>query len=826
MSNRFTNLPEPGSPMAEPELQSVGLIGKEPPGSVRNGRFVSLLAALAKNHHVLSLADQGIVSATNFATTILLGRMAWKAELGNYWLGMTLVLLILSALNSLISSPLTLFIQRKDGLSPEVRSGVSLIHVSLLALLASFGFLLAGLAMVGAEETHAVSLVLFALALLAPPIMLREFARRVSLAKLQMTTVLTIDVGVSLVQITGLLWLGMDGKLNSVTAFVASGTACGTAVVAWLWVMRSQFAFDRSLVWPEWSRNWTFGRWILIDQLTVTANMYSLYWLLAFLKDTVATGNYSACMAIVSLANPFVFGMTNVLAPRLARAHGEADAASVRRLVWTSSAIIGLVVGGYSLLLTVWGDAVLELCYGAQFTGQHWTIITCVLAMFAGVMGTSVSHGLWVKQRNDINFRASSIGLVVTLLIAVPLLDDWGAVAANLGLLGGNIVATCLRYWAFVRLDRHRSAQPGGDSGFSPTNRKLSRASETAGVPQGATCVTETSFGPTPRVSIGLPVYNGANYLPVALDCLLAQSFTDFEIIISDNASTDETPAICRHYVAQDSRVRYHRVEENRGLTWNFNRVVELARGAYFTWAAHDDLRAESFLRQCVEVLDRNAEVVVCHSHNACIDATGQIIPNDRLAASVGSAFQALTPADETRRTAKLLSRRAPRRLAGVLMYTTCCYEIYGLMRTSALRQTGLMRPFFGSDMVLLAELSLNGRIHILPETLFYYRSHEQQASLASGEPEARQTMPVAKVKPRRKFAVPRKVRYPLSLLGLLVTTRLRLRERLQCVAVLLKFGVQPKKWHGLLEDILDGIKSKKFTDSADSSSANVIRAS
>lgn len=827
MTNQFANLPEPSNPLPEPELQSVGPVGIEAVQKPSNGRFFSLLASLARNHHVLSLSDQAIVSATNFATTILLGRMAWKAELGTYWLGMTLVLLILSALNSLISSPLTLFMQRKEGLSQAERSGVSLIHVLLLALLASSGFLLVGLAMFWSQETHAVSLVLLALALLAPPIMLREFARRVSLAKMQMATVLAIDLLVSVVQIASLFWLGSGDKLNSVTAFVTSGSACGVAVVAWLWVMRKDFVFEWSLVWPEWAKNWTFGKWILIDQLTVTANMYLLYWLLAFLKDASATGNYSACMAIVSLANPFVFGMTNVLAPRLAHAHGEEDAAGVRRLVWTSSAIIGLVVGSYCLMLTIWGDAVVALCYGAQFTGQHWTIITCALAMFTGVMGTSVSHGLWVKQRNDINFQASLIGLVVTLLIAIPLLDNLGAVAANLGLLAGNTVATSLRFWAFLRLSRRGSNTSNDDGPIGLARLTEILPEDLPGSPNIAHFTGKNARAASPRVSIGIPVYNGANYLPAALDCLLAQTYTDFELVISDNASTDETQAICERYAARDRRIRYHRVEINQGLIWNFNRVVELSRGEYFTWAAHDDLRDSFFLERCVETLDDDPSAVVCHAQTACVDANGEVIPRERNPTYTGSAGHQMTPLENLIRTTRLLSSKPHRRLEGVLMYTTFCHEIYGLIRKSALDKTPLMRPFFGSDMVLLAELSLLGRIYVFPETLFYSRSHTEQASLVSGETETNTNHSAAAPPKRRvRLAVPRKVRYPASLFGLLFTARLPIGNRMQCGAVLLKFGLQPKKWRGLCEDLVASIKPKPVSPGANASSSKIVQAS
>src|SRR4051794_3298661 len=95
---------------------------------------------------------------------------------------------------------------------------------------------------------------------------------------------------------------------------------------------------------------------------------------------------------------------------------------------------------------------------------------------------------------------------------------------------------------------------------------------------------------PPPKLSIGLPVYNGENFLAHAVDSILAQDFRDFELIISDNASTDRTAEICRGYAESDPRVRYVRFETNQGGSRNFCYVFELARGEYFKWAAHDDV--------------------------------------------------------------------------------------------------------------------------------------------------------------------------------------------------------------------------------------------
>jgi glycosyltransferase involved in cell wall biosynthesis len=89
-----------------------------------------------------------------------------------------------------------------------------------------------------------------------------------------------------------------------------------------------------------------------------------------------------------------------------------------------------------------------------------------------------------------------------------------------------------------------------------------------------------------PRVSIGLPVFNGEKYLAEALDSILSQTYRDFKLIISDNASTDRTEQICREYAAKDRRIRYYRNEKNIGAPKNFNRVFELSSGKYFRWDA------------------------------------------------------------------------------------------------------------------------------------------------------------------------------------------------------------------------------------------------
>ncbi|UBF27329.1 glycosyltransferase [Kovacikia minuta CCNUW1] len=129
-----------------------------------------------------------------------------------------------------------------------------------------------------------------------------------------------------------------------------------------------------------------------------------------------------------------------------------------------------------------------------------------------------------------------------------------------------------------------------------------------------------------PRVSVGLAVYNGENYIREAIDSILAQTFEDFELIISDNASTDKTQEICLEYAARDQRIRYDRADRNRGAAWNQNRVFELSTGTYYKLAAHDDVIAPDYLAKCVAVLDQNPAVVLCHSWTRSINEKSEIV--------------------------------------------------------------------------------------------------------------------------------------------------------------------------------------------------------
>jgi glycosyltransferase involved in cell wall biosynthesis len=189
--------------------------------------------------------------------------------------------------------------------------------------------------------------------------------------------------------------------------------------------------------------------------------------------------------------------------------------------------------------------------------------------------------------------------------------------------------------------------------------------------------------GDTPTVSVGLPVFNGADYVAEAIASILGQTYGDFELLIQDNASTDRTGAICREFARRDSRVSYIRNPENLGAIPNYNLVFERARGRYFKWAAHDDICAPTFLERCVEVLDADSSVVLCSGQTRLINDDGSPVFHDRTRGCFvtrhGAPVGIIDPEHRAEGT------DPAKRFWDVLVRTMRTFEIFGLIRSDVL---------------------------------------------------------------------------------------------------------------------------------------------
>lgn len=233
-------------------------------------------------------------------------------------------------------------------------------------------------------------------------------------------------------------------------------------------------------------------------------------------------------------------------------------------------------------------------------------------------------------------------------------------------------------------------------------------------------------------VSIALPVYNGERFVGDAIESILSQDFTDFELVISDNASTDATSEICRRFVERDPRVCYVRNAQNIGIAANFTQSFGLVSGRYFKWMAADDMLAPGFVRACVQTLESDPSIVLVTSKPTLVGEDGRTpLEYDAMrgvfvGSYVGLPIESAEP---------YMSERPSKRFRGVLMSMpgrAINNFAYGLMRSEFVLQTLPVGPYIGGDKVFLAGLSLHGKLALIDESLFIWRHHEAQFSMMS----------------------------------------------------------------------------------------------
>jgi glycosyltransferase involved in cell wall biosynthesis len=268
-----------------------------------------------------------------------------------------------------------------------------------------------------------------------------------------------------------------------------------------------------------------------------------------------------------------------------------------------------------------------------------------------------------------------------------------------------------------------------------------------------------------PKVSVGLPVYNGERYLPNALTRLLSQDFSDFELIISDNASTDGTQAICQAYARKDSRIRYFRNEANVGLAANHNRAFLLSRGEFFKWAAHDDDFPSAMLGRFVEAFARAPRAVaMVYSRCEYIDELDNVQGIDSDGVDTNNPWP-------------------HQRLAHFLRHIHMYNSAYGLMRSEILRRTRLYGLYPMSDYVLLSELAMLGPIVELPEPLLRIRRHPGRTFTAHHTSTSLREL-FSPGRKHRMTLVSVRTRAELELVRSAVLVPTNVRDKVLCVAV------------------------------------------
>jgi O-antigen/teichoic acid export membrane protein len=429
----------------------------------------------------LSVFDQAVVSGTSFVTSVAVGRLCGRADLGVYYLALSVVLLIRGIQEQIISAPFSVFCHRRKDSELATYFGSALLHQAVVLMAAVIGFTafawlvnagcVADAASVG-TEAGSFRHVAWMLIGVAPLLLLRESLRHFAFARLAVRTALAIDVTVAFLQIAGLGALAFFGELTVGRVYAVMGTACGFAcIVAFRSATVAEAAsfrvpgrscqllprlirFDRSRFLPDWKQNWSFSKWALASHLVGCSTPYVLPWFVAAVDGTAATGLLAACTTLVGLGNAFMMGLANYLTPKAAQSFAAGGAAELRAVLKKTALLFAVTLGGFALFACVAGNWAAVLIYGNDYAGAGPILAVLAFGLFANSIGVTAGNGLWAMHKPAANFRADVCALFVTIIAAVLLTPRFGVLGAATSSLIGATIDAVIRTWTLLRLMR------------------------------------------------------------------------------------------------------------------------------------------------------------------------------------------------------------------------------------------------------------------------------------------------------------------------------------------------------------------------------------
>jgi O-antigen/teichoic acid export membrane protein len=409
-----------------------------------------------------SLADQAVASITNFATGVILARCCTKEEFGLYMLGFTVILLATDIQTSLIATPYMVYAPRLQGARHALYSGSTLVHQVVFSLITML------ILAIGAFVTHfgigpnGLPRVIGALSIVIAVIMSREFVRRICFARLKLKTAFVFDACVGVAQIGGLLLIARLGWLSANSAYWVIGAACGAGVIWWLWTDRNYYRPRAGASIADLKRNWTFGKWVFASGLLWTASTNLYPWLLAFFHGAAAAGTFAACMGVVSASNPVLLGIQNLVGPKIAHEYAQNGPTALRRLVLRISGIIALPVSLLTVVLIVWGDRLIGMLYGHQYTGNRPVVAVLACNLLVTALAFAFSRALFAVERADLDFRLNLAAIAIMATLGLWLVRVYGPLGAALGLLTAIVLTSAVRAAVFLMLPARELVHRGG----------------------------------------------------------------------------------------------------------------------------------------------------------------------------------------------------------------------------------------------------------------------------------------------------------------------------------------------------------------------------
>jgi O-antigen/teichoic acid export membrane protein len=419
---------------------------------------------LRKSPGFVALCDQGLVSATNFATGVIIGRVCGKAELGVYALAWTLISLTTEISAALTTAPYTVFNPRLGDYQRSRYLGSVLVHQLLLSLAFALT-MLAGVALgswrgwlpngVSSAVTTTAGVILF--------IGLRDFVRRVSFAELKTGVALLVDVIACFIQAGGILILLHFGALTVPRTYALLGVSSALVAGGWLILHLGRIRPGARLYGRDLERNWRFAKWILGSCILSQFARYLYPWVLAAFHGTSVTGLWAACAAIVALGNPVFLGLGNHALPNISNVYARSGTAAMQRQVHRSCLHFAVLLTPIVLILGGWGEHITIAIYGRAYAGSAAVIFLLALNMLIGSLMYPYSQGLFSLERAKEDTLVNVVAVILLFTVGIAAVKFYAALGAAVALLSSSIITAVIRVGVFareIRRDQTTAATP------------------------------------------------------------------------------------------------------------------------------------------------------------------------------------------------------------------------------------------------------------------------------------------------------------------------------------------------------------------------------
>jgi O-antigen/teichoic acid export membrane protein len=425
------------------------------------------VALAGRNPSFVALADQGVVSATTFATGVIIGRVCGKAELGVYALVWTLIALTTEISAVLTTTPYTVFSPRLRQYQRSRYLGSVLVHQLLLSLI--FALIMVAGTVLGSWRGWLPNNVSSAVTTTAAVILfigLREFVRRVSFAALKVGMALLVDVIACLVQAGGLLLLLHFGVLNASRTYALLGISSALVAGGWLTLHWRAIRPGPRLYGRDLTRNWRFAKWVLGSCILSLFARYLYPWVLAAFHGTSVTGLWAACSAIVALGNPVALGLGNHVLPNISTVYASSGTAAMRRQVHRSSLQFAAFLMPVVLILAVWGERIVTGVYGKAYGGSAAVVLLLPVNMLISSLMFPYSQGLFSLERAKADTLVNVVTVALLFTVGIAAIKSYAALGAAAALLVTSGITALIRVGVFAREIRHRAPEGPPDARY------------------------------------------------------------------------------------------------------------------------------------------------------------------------------------------------------------------------------------------------------------------------------------------------------------------------------------------------------------------------